>query len=317
MNIEKIRKVYNEILKNVNKVIVGKEEAITLIITALLSEGHVLIEDNPGTGKTTLVKTMAKTLGLKFSRVQFTPDLLPQDITGIKIYNQESKEFNLIEGPVFTNFLLADEINRATPRTQSALLEAMEERQATIDGDTRMLERPFLVIATENSIETAGTYPLPEAELDRFMIKLDMGKLSNKDEARMLKLYGAENPSEEIQSVLSKDELCEAIEEIKKVFIHDCIINYIVEIADMTRNNPNVAAGVSPRASLMLLRAVKSFAAVSGRDYVTPDDVKYLAPYVFAHRILTYSIASYNECKEIIEDILKKVKAPVEDWKIK
>ena len=312
MNLNEVRKLYTDVLGNVQKVIVGQEEVFTLLFTAVLSRGHVLLEDTPGTGKTSLAKAFAKSVSGTFHRVQFTPDLLPQDITGLSVYNQKEQEFRLMKGPVFTNLLLADEINRATPRTQSALLEAMEERHVTIDGETLPLEKPFLVIATENPIETTGTYPLPEAQLDRFLMKLSMKQLSKEQEGDMLQRFMQESPMDSLSAVASVQQLEEAADAVTHVTVKDEVREYLLAIAESTRNTGKLLLGVSPRASLALLRAAMSFAAVSGRDYVMPDDVRYLAPYVFGHRVMT-AVGVTNGAQQIRE-LTRGVAVPVESW---
>ncbi len=312
MRLDEVRKLYTNVLGNVRKVIVGQEEVFTLLFTAVLSRGHVLLEDTPGTGKTSLAKAFARSVSGSFHRVQFTPDLLPQDITGLSVYNQKSQEFTLMRGPVFTNLLLADEINRATPRTQSALLEAMEERHVTIDGETLPLEKPFLVIATENPIETTGTYPLPEAQLDRFLMKLSMKPLSKEQEGDMLQRFMQSNPMEQLAEVAAVEMLEEAADAITGVTVKEDVRDYILAIADATRHTGKLLLGVSPRASLALLRAAMSFAAISGRSYVTPDDVRYLAPYVFGHRVM--AAAGVADTAQLIRDLVRGIQVPVEDW---
>ena len=312
MNLQQVRELYTSVLGNVQKVIVGQEEVFTLLFTAVLSRGHVLLEDTPGTGKTSLAKAFAKSVSGSFHRVQFTPDLLPQDITGLSVYNQKSQEFTLMRGPVFTNLLLADEINRATPRTQSALLEAMEERHVTIDGETLPLEKPFLVIATENPIETTGTYPLPEAQLDRFLMKLSMKPLSQEQEGDMLQRFMQSSPMDQLSEVASVDKLEEAADAIAGVTVKDVVRDYILSVADATRHTGKLLMGVSPRASLALLHASMSFAAISGRDYVTPDDVRYLAPYVFGHRVM--AAAGVTDTTQLIRDLMRGIQVPVENW---
>ena len=312
MNLQQVRELYTSVLGNVQKVIVGQEEVFTLLFTAVLSRGHVLLEDTPGTGKTSLAKAFAKSVSGSFHRVQFTPDLLPQDITGLSVYNQKSQEFTLMRGPVFTNLLLADEINRATPRTQSALLEAMEERHVTIDGETLPLEKPFLVIATENPIETTGTYPLPEAQLDRFLMKLSMKPLSQEQEGDMLQRFMQNSPMDQLSEVASVDKLEEAADAIAGVTVKDVVRDYILSVADATRHTGKLLMGVSPRASLALLHASMSFAAISGRDYVTPDDVRYLAPYVFGHRVM--AAAGVTDTTQLIRDLMRGIQVPVENW---
>ena len=312
MKIEEVRKIYTDILQNVRRVIVGQDEVFTLLFTAVLSGGHVLLEDVPGTGKTSLAKAFARSVDGTFHRVQFTPDLLPQDITGLSIYNQKTQEFTLMKGPVFTNLLLADEINRATPRTQSALLEAMEEKHVTIDGETLELVRPFLVIATENPVETTGTYPLPEAQLDRFLMKISMKTLSKEQEAEMLDRFVKDSPMESLQPVATTGQLSEAIEAVRTVTVRPEVRDYLLSISDATRHTSRLLLGVSPRGSLSLLYAAMSFAAISGRDYVTPDDIRYLAPFVFGHRVTT--AADVSDPALLIGDILKGISVPVENW---
>ena len=312
MDLQSVRKLYTDVLENVRKVIVGQDEVFTLLFTAVLSGGHVLLEDTPGTGKTSLAKAFAKSVDGTFHRVQFTPDLLPQDITGLSVYDQKQQEFRLMKGPVFTNLLLADEINRATPRTQSALLEAMEERHVTIDGETLSLERPFLVIATENPIETTGTYPLPEAQLDRFLMKLGMNPLSREQEGDMLQRFMKDSPMEQLAPVAAVAQLEEAASAVTAVTVKDEVRDYILSIAEATRHSGKLLLGVSPRASLALLRAAMSFAAVSGRDYVTPDDVRYLAPFVFGHRVMT--AAGVPDVIQLIRDLIRGIEVPVEQW---
>ena len=312
MNLDKVRKLYTEVLENVRKIMVGQEEVFTLLFTSMLCGGHVLLEDTPGTGKTSLARSFAASCGGGFSRVQFTPDLLPQDITGLSVYRQKDQEFHLMKGPVFTNLLLADEINRATPRTQSALLVAMEEHQVTIDGETMPLPRPFLVIATENPIETTGTYPLPEAQLDRFLMKLKMKPLSLEQEGEMLERFRMGGGSEELSPVADTDALLEAMEAVRNVTVKDVVRDYLLRISDATRHTSRLLMGVSPRGTLMLQRAAMAFAAVSGRSYVTPDDVRYLAPFVFGHRVMP--AAGTADPAALIRDIAAGEPVPVEDW---
>lgn len=314
--IREIRELYNKVLGNIRTVMIGSEEVFSLVFSAMLSGGHVLLEDMPGTGKTTMAKCIADSIDAEFKRVQFTPDLMPQDITGLNIFSQKTGEFEFIAGPVFTNILLADEINRATPRTQSALLEAMEERIVTVDGVGRKLESPFVVIATENPIETTGTFPLPEAQLDRFMVKLTMGDLKREDEVSILERFIVDTPQNEIEPVCSGEEIVRACEVVKAVKVHKVVMNYIVDISVSTRNSNKLLSGVSPRASLNLMRMSQAFAAISGRDYVTPDDVRFLAPYVFAHRVITGSgVGRLKDVRDIIKDIAGNVTVPVEEWK--
>ena len=315
MELIQVREIYTKVLDNVRKVIVGKDELFTLVYTAMLTGGHILIEDNPGTGKTLLARTVAKSIEGDMKRVQFTPDLMPQDITGLNVYSQKTGDFNLMKGPVFTNILLADEINRATPRTQSSLLEAMEERSVSIDGTTLPLEKPFVVLATENPIETVGTYPLPEALMDRFLIRISMGQLSNDEEKEILSRFMSDNPYDTLSSVVSKEDILDSMEAVKNVFVHPVIAEYIVNIAEVTRKSSKINTGVSPRASLSLMHAAQSFAAISGRDFVTPDDVRYLAPYVFNHRIIMNARdGGFDMAVSILNELMKTVSVPVEDW---
>lgn len=311
----KVENYGKALLENISKVIVGKEEVIKLLLAALLADGHVVLEDVPGTGKTRLAKSLAASLDGSFRRIQFTPDLLPGDVTGMNVYNRKTGEFELRKGPVFTNVLLADEINRATPRTQAGLLESMEERQVTIDGETYSLEDPFFVIATQNPIETAGTYPLPEAQLDRFMMRLSVGLPSKEEEVAILERFMKEDPYESLQSVLSLSNLAEMKEAVKEVFVHPEIEKYMVEIVSGTRKRDRVIMGASPRAALALLRACKAYAALSGRGYCIPDDVKTLAVPVLAHRLkLSYGYSGGQEAESVVCEILKEIPAPTEEF---
>ena len=316
MEVKDIRELYNRVLTNIRTVMIGSEEVFSLVFSAMLSGGHVLLEDMPGTGKTTMARCIANSIDSSFSRVQFTPDLMPQDITGLNIFSQKSQEFEFIPGPVFTNILLADEINRATPRTQSALLEAMEERAVTVDGVSRELAAPFIVIATENPIETTGTFPLPEAQLDRFMVKLTMGDLSRDNEVDILERFVVDTPEEEIQAVCTGEDIVNAAEAVKQITVSRPVKEYIVDISDSTRNSSKLFSGVSPRASLNLMRMSQAFAAISGREYVTPDDVRFLAPYVYAHRVITGAgVSSLRDIRDIIKEVAGTVAVPVENWK--
>lgn len=304
-----------DIKSNIEKVLVGKSEVIDLILTAMVAGGHVLLEDVPGTGKTVLAKALAKSVDLVFSRIQFTPDLLPADVTGLNVYNQKKGEFELKKGPVFANIVLADEINRATPRTQSSLLECMEEKQVTIDGVTRTLDAPFFVIATENPIETAGTYVLPEAQLDRFLMKLSMGTPSLEEEILIMNRFMVDNPMEEIQSVCTFEDFIQAGQDYKKVYIHKDLVEYIAKIVEATRNNPNIMIGVSPRGTLALLNAVRSYAYLQHRSYVTPEDIKKLCVPVLAHRIkVSAAMARSNATQELIRGIVEQIAVPTEEW---
>ena len=303
------------ILENTERVIIGKENVTKLMLAALLADGHVLLEDVPGTGKTRLARALAVSLGMEFGRIQFTPDMLPADITGLHIYNRQTNVFELKKGPVFTNILLADEINRATPRTQSGLLECMEERQVTIDGETERLEPPFFVVATENPVETAGTFPLPEAQLDRFLMKLSMGLPNREEEIRILETYRNSDPLETLQPVITRKELLSMKQEVTAVYVHSAVEGYMVDLAAATRSSAKTVMGISPRGTLALLRGAKAWAWMQDRSYVTPDDVKAVAPSVLSHRlVLSYGQSHYREAVKLIMEILNSVEAPTEDF---
>ena len=304
---------YEKLINNVSKVIVGKEETMTLLSIALIAGGHVLLEDVPGTGKTKMAKALAKSLDANFSRIQFTPDLLPSDITGMNVYDPKSGEFVLRKGPIFTNILLADEINRATPRTQAGLLEVMEERQVTIDGETLNQENMFFVIATQNPVETAGTFPLPEAQLDRFMMRLSMGYPEYEEEVKILDTYLDEDPLEALGSVITKQELIQVRELANKVYVAPCIRDYIVRLVRETRENKQVLMGVSTRGALALLRGAKAFACLRGSDYCVPDDVKLIAEAVLAHRIIL-GHGENSDCHAFVQSILGRISVPTEDF---
>ena len=305
-----------QVLKdNIEKVIIGKETTIELLMTALLAKGHVLLEDLPGTGKTKLAKSMAMSIGGEFSRIQFTPDLLPSDITGLKIFDREKNDFVLRKGPVFTNILLADEINRATPRTQSGLLECMEEKQVTIDGEKYVLAEPFLVIATQNPIETAGTFQLPEAQMDRFMMKLSMGFLRKEDEIKVLSNYQMADPLDTLTKVIEVSDIVAMQKEANEVYVHPSMLEYIAAIAEATRKETGVVMGVSTRGSLALLKAAKAYAYIQGRNYVVPEDVKTLAIPVLAHRIiLNFGYHKESDSKQKLKEILDKQPVPTEEF---
>lgn len=315
MEIVQAASILKTIKENINKVIIGKSEVIDLVLTALLSGGHILLEDVPGSGKTKLAKSLARSLDLPFSRIQFTPDLLPSDITGIHYYNQKQGEFVYREGPVFANIVLADEINRATPRTQSSLLECMEEKQVTVDGVTMHLEEPFLVIATQNPIETAGTYPLPEAQLDRFLMQLSMGLPKESEELQMMERFIKGDPLNEIEPVCTKDILFSMSQVHREVFVHIAVREYILALITKTRNHDKIKLGVSPRGTLAFVKAAQAYAVVQGRSYVVPEDVKVLAVPVMAHRVVMYGgINRAQNAVNTIKEILDQVAVPTENW---
>lgn len=312
-----LKELSEKIIRETEKIIVGKTDEIRLVLMAILANGHILLEDLPGAGKTTLVKTLSKVLGCTSGRIQFVPDLLPSDIIGMTIYNQKTGDFELRQGPVMTNILLADEINRAIPRTQSALLEAMEERQVTIDNVRYALPEPFIVLATQNPIEMESTFKLPAAQMDRFLIRLSLGYPKHDDEVKMLANLGNHIPFEQLEAVTDQSEILRAQEEAAKVYLSDDVANYIVALTESTRNHGQLSMGAGPRASLALYKASKVWAAMDGRDFVTPDDVKAVAKPVMVHRIVLTSEARYSGCsaEQIIEEILEntRVGADAED----
>lgn len=310
-----IEEAAQRIRENVQKVIVGKDEAIDMALVALLCEGHVLVEDVPGIGKTTLARSLASSMGASFSRIQFTPDLLPSDVVGINWFNQKEQRFEFRPGPVMHQVLLADEINRATPRTQSALLEAMQERQVTVDGVSRSLPRPFTVLATQNPIELEGTFPLPEAQLDRFQLRMKIGYPETEEEEKILLRFGSEDPLESLEAVTDPDEIRALQMERHTIRVEDSVRRYIIEIARATRAHPEIDLGASPRATLALYQSAQAWAGIRGRDYVLPDDVKVLVGPVLVHRLMISPQAQLRgrELEDLLRDIVSEVPVPVED----
>lgn len=311
-----VTQFYEKLLGNLEKVIIGKNQVLEQVIIGLLCQGHLLIDDVPGVGKTMMAKSLAKSLGCSFNRIQFTPDMLPSDVTGVSIYNQNTREFEFRSGPIMAQIVLADEINRATPKTQSALLESMEERQVTVDGSTYNLPDPFMVLATQNPIEYEGTFPLPEAQLDRFLMKIKIGYPSINDEIHILDLQQIRHPIESIDVVVDEEEILSVQEAIKHVFVSDAVKKYIVSLTRATREHSDVYLGVSPRGSLSLYRASQAMAATKGRDFVLPDDVKALAPYVMGHRMVIQPAARLRNLNagQIITEVLNHVVVPGGDF---
>ncbi|MDF2530702.1 MAG: ATPase associated with various cellular 3 [Clostridia bacterium] len=303
-----------KIKENVGKVILGKDEIIDLLMTALISGGHVLLEDVPGVGKTTMAKALAKSISCDFKRIQFTPDLLPTDLTGINYFNQKAGEFEFRKGPLFTNILLADEINRATPRTQSSLLECMEERQISVEGDTHKLEKPFFVLATQNPIENYGTFPLPEAQLDRFLMKVKMGYPERAEEQKILDLFDKQSPLEDLTAVCSSDDIINMQQQYVEVTVNKDVSAYILDIIEATRKHEGIELGASPRASIALYKAAQAYAYINGRKYVRPDDIIYLAPTILSHRIILKGLSKHRktEAAILINEIISSISVPVE-----
>ena len=309
-----IADVARRLRENIQKVIVGKEDAINLTLVAVLCEGHVLLEDVPGIGKTTLARALAVSLGCSFRRIQFTPDLLPSDVTGLSWFNQKKQEFEFRPGPVMSQVVLADEINRATPRTQSALLEAMQERQVTVDGVTRALARPFLVLATQNPVELEGTFPLPEAQVDRFLLRVAIGYPTEEEENGILERFRLADPLPDLKAVANPEEIIELQNQRREIRVEDSLRDYIVRVARATRKHADIELGASPRATLALYQAAQAWAAIHERDYVLPDDVKGMAPHVLTHRMMIAPQAQLRGRKpeELVSSIVESVAVPVE-----
>jgi len=304
------------LISNLEKVIVGKRSTIETIVVGLLCQGHVLIEDVPGVGKTVLARSLAKSLGCSFNRLQFTPDMLPSDVTGVSIFDQSKRVFEFRPGPIFAQIVLVDEINRATPKTQAALLESMEEKQVTVDGITHVLPSPFMVLATQNPIEYEGTFPLPEAQLDRFLLRVRLGYPNPADEIEILDRQQLRHPIETLESVIAVEELRTVMEEIKKIYVSKAVKRYLVDLVNRTRQSPDVYLGASPRGSLALFRTGQAVAALAGRDYVLPDDIKSLAIPVLAHRVIVGPAARLRElsAEKIVEEILENLPVPGGDY---
>jgi MoxR-like ATPase len=307
-----VQEFANRVIENVERVIIGKRDTVSLTLIGLIAQGHLLIEDVPGVGKTMLARSIAKSIGCSFRRIQFTPDMLPSDVTGVSVFNQKTLEFEFRPGPVMAQIVLTDEINRATPKTQSALLEAMEERQATVDGVTYPMKRPFLVMATQNPIEYEGTFPLPEAQLDRFMLRISLGYPNKEDEQKILDAQQFKHPIEELDQAVTVDELVDAQEQVKQVHVDDLIKTYIVDLVGMTREHPDAYLGASPRGSITLYKTAQVRAAMDGRDYVIPDDVKALAMTALAHRLIVSPSARIKDVdpRAVVEDVLQSVPVP-------
>ncbi|WP_440118034.1 AAA family ATPase [Paenibacillus sp. QZ-Y1] len=315
MDIQGMEQMNKQLMDHVGKVIVGKNHTIELVMTAIIASGHVLLEDVPGTGKTMLAKSVASSLDCTFQRIQFTPDLLPSDLTGIHFFNQKEGDFEFRPGPLFANLVLADEINRATPRTQSSLLECMEERQISIDGSTRQLERPFIVIATQNPVDNQGTFPLPEAQMDRFMMKIRMGYPNSEESVEILRRTVASRYVNDLSPIISREQLLEAQATYKTVQIDEDLLRYIIRLTEATRQHPELSLGVSPRGAQALLKASQAWASLHGRDYVLPDDIKRLAEPVLAHRLVFRNRIRQQEglAERIIQELLTQTEVPTEN----
>ena len=313
VDLEGVHELSDRVLDEVERAIVGKRDALELVLMGFLADGHVLLEDFPGLAKTLAARSFAQVLSMEFARVQFTPDLMPSDVTGVNVFNQRSNEFEFRPGPVFANILLVDEINRASPKTQAALLECMQERQVTIDGVSYQLPPPFMVMATQNPIEYEGTYPLPEAELDRFTMRIAIGYPPLPDEAQMLSEQATDTPLERLECVASAQEVLDGIEDAKRVFVEESLNRYIVALLRQTRSDNRLYLGASPRAGIALLRVAKARALVSGRDYVEPDDVKAVAPTVLAHRLILAPEARSSglDAEDLVRSILERTPVPV------
>lgn len=313
VDFEALHPPVQKVVDNIERVIIGKRHTIILALSALFAEGHVLLEDVPGVGKTMLVRAIAKSLGAEFKRIQFTPDLLPSDLTGVSLYNQREMRFEFRPGPLMANIVLADEINRTSPKTQAALLEGMEEGSVTVDGQTRMLPKPFFVMATQNPIEYEGTFPLPEAQLDRFLLKLHMGYPTRLEELEVLNRLESGHPIDEIEPVMSAEEVLLLQGKARGVYVEETVKKYMIDLVNYTRHHHDVYLGVSPRGTLALLKTAQAYAMMHGREYVVPDDVKYLAPYVLSHRMILKPDAKYAGVKaeDVIAAALNGVRVPV------
>ncbi len=312
MDIKETANLINKVKNNVNQIVIGQSEALELLLVGLISRGHVLLEDVPGIGKTTLASALAKSLGLDFKRIQFTPDVMPSDITGFNMYNPKVGEFQFHPGAIMTNLVLADEINRSSPKTQSSLLEAMQDRQVTVDGVTYKLPDPFMVVSTQNAVDQIGTYPLPEAQLDRFMIKTNLRYPNIQEEMRIYDTHSGVSPLDNLQEVLSIEDLMEIQKAAIDIYVAPALYEYVAQLSNASRQHPQVKLGISPRGALMLVQAAKGRALLQGRDYVIPDDIQFLAPYCLAHRLILHQDAELSDISEeqVIRDILKSTPIP-------